>query len=927
MVINYGSCSQGTMEIGGTANDSEQRSKRLQYMTEPDQQGRFRKIDYVLVFKDLEDDEDKETMQQYRDKFIENLKKQNLEMEITGETTDTKYYKIHAPYWVLFKYADKNKMKMPLTWNDSEKEMGLIERLTSKVTLFKPPTFPEDDDEIEELAVKNPYNYFTAEFSLQYKDRFAIEELGEENFFTVADRNRVVRYILDNAVFKPCVEEVRDEEGEVTQKREEELMGITRMIANGSLTGAFPLHDGEYKMPEDIFSKHWINKLEELTERQKLYYSWASPKAWYKEQPMDPVRRYFGEKIAMYFSWLGYYTNMLLLASVLGLIAFIYGLATMGINKHADDLCVGPNANYTMCPKCDKPCTFWLLQDACTNVRLTHLFDNDLTVIYAILMALWSTMFLEFWKRKQNELQYEWDLFDFEDTQETLRPEFEEMAQKKKNWLKQNPVTKAEEPFMPLSFKLPRLVMSLSTVLFMILVVVAAIVGVIIYRVIILGILNQNWPDEASMVTSATAACLNLVAIMVFSFIYQILATKLTDLECPRTDLEYEDSYTLKMFLFQFVNYYSSIIYIAFFKGNFVGYPGNYNTILNSRQEECQPGGCLFELTFQLVIIMIGKQFINNVMEIGVPITMEFVRRKQAEREEKKRIAEHEAGATGSSPLVINEIDEPWEKDNVLTPQPKMNLFGEYLEMVIQFGFTTLFATAFPLAPVFAFVNNVIEVRLDAFKFVTALQRPWAQKSQDIGSWYAILEAVGILSVLFNAFIIAITSSYIDKYLYSAQEDNLEGTFWDFVYTTTNATENFAGYDCDDAMLETLGWTPDDCKPEVCYYKGYRYPESAGENAGQYTEQYWKALAARFIFVCVFEHLVFFIKAMVAYIVPDMPSDIKVQQLREQHVTRTYLYKEQDDDEESGLHDADAFVSMATSAPPVDLGHVEDSST
>ena len=73
------------MEMGGTANDSEQRSKRLQYMTEPDQQGRFRKIDYVLVFKDLEDDEDKETMQQYRDKFIENLKKQNLEMEITGK--------------------------------------------------------------------------------------------------------------------------------------------------------------------------------------------------------------------------------------------------------------------------------------------------------------------------------------------------------------------------------------------------------------------------------------------------------------------------------------------------------------------------------------------------------------------------------------------------------------------------------------------------------------------------------------------------------------------------------------------------------------------------------------------------------------------------------------------------------------------------
>lgn len=34
----------------------------------------------------------------------------------------------------------------------------------------------------------------------------------------------------------------------------------------------------------------------------------------------------------------------------------------------------------------------------------------------------------------------------------------------------------------------------------------------------------------------------------------------------PRTQTEYEDSFTLKMFLFQFINFYSSLIYIAFFK-------------------------------------------------------------------------------------------------------------------------------------------------------------------------------------------------------------------------------------------------------------------------------------------------------------------------------------------------------------------------
>ena len=35
----------------------------------------------------------------------------------------------------------------------------------------------------------------------------------------------------------------------------------------------------------------------------------------------------------------------------------------------------------------------------------------------------------------------------------------------------------------------------------------------------------------------------------------------------------------------------------------------------------------------------------------------------------------------------------------------------------IQFGFVTLFVVAFPLAPAFALINNLIEIRLDANKF------------------------------------------------------------------------------------------------------------------------------------------------------------------------------------------------------------------
>ena len=40
-------------------------------------------------------------------------------------------------------------------------------------------------------------------------------------------------------------------------------------------------------------------------------------------------RNYYGSKIAMYFAWLGFYTQMLVVPSIIGLIIFIYGVAYM----------------------------------------------------------------------------------------------------------------------------------------------------------------------------------------------------------------------------------------------------------------------------------------------------------------------------------------------------------------------------------------------------------------------------------------------------------------------------------------------------------------------------------------------------------------------------------------------------------------------
>lgn len=55
--------------------------------------------------------------------------------------------------------------------------------------------------------------------------------------------------------------------------------------------------------------------------------------------------------------------------------------------------------------------------------------------------------------------------------------------------------------------------------------------------------------------------------------------------------------------------------------------------------------------------------------------------------------------------------------------------------MFIQFGYVVLFSSAFPLAATCALINNIIEIRSDAFKLCTGLQRPFGQRVESIGEW------------------------------------------------------------------------------------------------------------------------------------------------------------------------------------------------
>ncbi|NWI20921.1 ANO8 protein, partial [Crypturellus soui] len=133
----------------------------------------------------------------------------------------------------------------------------------------------------------------------------------------------------------------------------------------------------------------------------------------------------------------------------------------------------------------------------------------------------------------------------------------------------------------------------------------------------------------------------------------------------------------------------------------------------------------------------------------------------------RRRAAEDDAAAAGEEEgrrqNRASWIDPPEEDYSTQLTQAEVescmkkyeDTFQDYQEMFIQFGYVVLFSSAFPLAAMCALVNNIIEIRSDAFKLCTGLQRPFGRRVESIGQWQKVMEAMGILAIMVNCYLMA----------------------------------------------------------------------------------------------------------------------------------------------------------------------------
>ncbi|XP_046301733.1 anoctamin-9 isoform X3 [Marmota monax] len=573
---------------------------------------------------------------------------------------------------------------------------------------------------------------------------------------------------------------------------------------DGIFEARFPLHKGE----EDLKNK------------------WARWRNLARRQPIDDIRNYFGEKVALYFAWLGWYTYMLVPAALVGLLVFLSGFALFDASQISKEVCEA--RDILLCPLGHQSRSFQPLSSTCTFAKLTHLFDNEGTVLFAIFMALWATVFLEIWKRQRARVVLHWDLYGWDEDQEEMALQL---------------INCPHYQLRPHQHSYLRSTVILVLSVLMICLMIGMAHLLVVYRVL-------------------AAALLGTLPFLEYQ-VNKAVALKLCEFEQPRTFLERERKFTIRFFILQFFAHFSSLVYIAFILGRINGHPGKSTRLAGLwKLEECHLSGCMMDLFVQMAIIMGLKQTLSNCMEYLRPWLAHKFRLMTA--------------CTRSHQPCDPQLQD-WQRNYLLNPVTTFSLFDEFMEMMIQYGFTTIFVAAFPLAPLLALFSNLVEIRLDAVKMVWLQRRLVPRKAKDIGTWLQVLETIGVLAVIANGMVIAFTSEFIPRVVYKyrygpcrqgnqSAEDCLKGY-------VNHSLSVFYTKDFQDPV-ETEGFE----NVTECRYRDYR-------NAQDYnfSEQFWFLLAIRLAFVILFEHVALCIKLIAAWYVPDVPQSVKNKVLEEKY--------------------------------------------
>ena len=397
---------------------------------------------------------------------------------------------------------------------------------------------------------------------------------------------------------------------------------------------------------------------------------------------INTIRNYYGETVSYYFLFVDHYSRMLLYPSIFGLFIFI---------------------SYFI----------W------NKIPLFTLFSNSIQMDYydfllilnCTLLTICLTLFIKTWLQKEKLYNYIWGI-NISKKEERINEEFVPNSKEKLILGYYVPIEK--EPFH--TFKK---FVSYGVLLGMIFLVISFIYGLFRLKA---RLINGNiWHDYK---ISIFIACLNGIQIKVMNLIYYIIAEKLNSWENHFSMNEKNNSLSLKLILFDFMNSYSSLFYIAFIK------PYNEGCINNNCPKELETQ--IYSIFFIYISVFIGEI-------IYLYILYYYQKRKRRS-------------------LINEENIEIQSLEHQIMAQQTVDLNVEYSDIINLFGFACLFSIATPLTPLIIFVLSLVYRMLNYYKFVHLKRVEIFDESKGISFYNKIIKSLLFIGVMVNVGIFLFSS-------------------------------------------------------------------------------------------------------------------------------------------------------------------------
>lgn len=239
---------------------------------------------------------------------------------------------------------------------------------------------------------------------------------------------------------------------------------------------------------------------------------------------------------------------------------------------------------------------------------------------------------------------------------------------------------------------------------------------------------------------------INAVFVEILNFIFSDIARWLTERENHRTDSEYATHLLTKTVVFKFINCYISLYYIAFFKER---------SYLFGTKMMCVNDDCMNDLGTQLAIFLIVRLTLQNFIELVVPYLYMWYR-KWSEGRQFQSFGNLFSGALTVMPNLSN-AEKQCKKE-------RYDIFADMDEILILYGYTTLFISACPWVPLLAWVGGVLECFLDQKKLVLLYRRPMPMSAKDNEPWDTAFDVFGLMALFTNVALVVFASHEFDNW-------------------------------------------------------------------------------------------------------------------------------------------------------------------